>query len=820
MKADLHVHSKFSKRPNSWVLQKLGCPESFTEPKRIVKRARERGMSLLTITDHNTIAGALEIAHLPDTFLSMETTTYFPEDQCKAHVLIYDIREDHVPEIQKLRHNILDLVTYLQSQNIVHALAHPLYSINERLTVHHFERFLLLFKTFELNGAREALLNQVLDVILRTLTPSHIEKLAEKHRLEPAFPEPWMKHLVGGSDDHSSLDVARVYTEVPGARDLNDFLLGVQSGTAQIHGEPSSPLRMSHNLYSIAYQFYKQRFHLSKHLHRDLFLRFLDRFLVQEDSPGRSGVWSKIYGLWKPRKHFEEPHHTSSVQHLLRREGQRLIQDDPELRRIIRWGYQEQEEPESTWFEFVNRVSNRVLLHFGENLIRQISGGNLLNLLQSASSAGALFVLLSPYFVSFSLFAGDRRMAHTMAERFGVHSSPVRENIRPMNVAHFTDTYYEVNGVALTLQQQLALARKTHKQFTVITCSADPSLDSPGVRNFRPIGMYDLPEYPLLKLFCPPFLDILQFCHVQGFTHISTATPGPVGLAGLAVSKILKLPISGTYHTSLPQYTAYLTRDHSLEELMWKYVIWYYDQLDAIYVPSQSTGRELADKGIAPEKIRLFPRGIDIVRFHPDKRDDQFIRRYTDLESFKLLYVGRISKEKDLDLLVSVFKSLLDSGNRVSLLLAGEGPYQSLLQEKLEGTPHCFTGYLAGEALAKLYASCDLFVFPSSTDTFGNVVLEAQASGLPVVVTDLGGPQENLIPRRTGLVVSAHDVRSMREAIDSLIRDPDMLRRMGSMARAYMEDRSFEHAFNETWKMYYENTAPHAKDMHGFSSAV
>ena len=93
MKIDLHVHSKFSTRPSQWVLQKLNCPESFTEPQRIYEEARRKGMGLVTISDHNRIEGALSIAHLPGTFVSEEITSYFPEDRCKVHVLVYDIDE-------------------------------------------------------------------------------------------------------------------------------------------------------------------------------------------------------------------------------------------------------------------------------------------------------------------------------------------------------------------------------------------------------------------------------------------------------------------------------------------------------------------------------------------------------------------------------------------------------------------------------------------------------------------------------------------------------------------------------------------------------
>lgn len=113
MRIDLHVHSKHSRRPSQWILKKIGCPESFTEPLQIYRIAKSRGMSHVTITDHNSISGALEIAHLSDTFVSEEITTYFPENGCKIHVLVLDIDERRHEDIQKLRSNIYELADYL-----------------------------------------------------------------------------------------------------------------------------------------------------------------------------------------------------------------------------------------------------------------------------------------------------------------------------------------------------------------------------------------------------------------------------------------------------------------------------------------------------------------------------------------------------------------------------------------------------------------------------------------------------------------------------------------------------------------------------------
>ena len=270
-------------------------------------------------------------------------------------------------------------------------------------------------------------------------------------------------------------------------------------------------------------------------------------------------------------------------------------------------------------------------------------------------------------------------------------------------------------------------------------------------------------------------LEILNYCYKNNFTHIKAATPGPMGLTALAVARMLQLPIWGTYHTALPQYAQYLTDDGIMVDLMWKYIVWFYNQMDVVYVPSRNTAEELAAKGIDPNKMKVYPRGVDVERFNPTKRNGFLESRYHLAESIKLLYVGRVSKEKDLELLGRAFKTLSQTHNNLHLVVVGDGPYLEEMRQDLADTPCLFTGYLEGEDLAEVFASCDLFLFPSTTDTFGNVVLEAQASGLPVIVTDAGGPQENVLPGKTGLIIPGHDEAALCRAVEELIADPAAL---------------------------------------------
>src|SRR5207248_8300532 len=145
-KCDLHIHSRYSARSEEWLFRRFDFPDSYTEPRALYGHLLKLGMDYVTITDHDTIEGCLRILDLPKTFISEEITTYFPQDQCKIHILIWGISEAQHGEIRGIHDNIFALQRYLQNERIAHAVAHPFYSINGKLEASHVERLLLLFK--------------------------------------------------------------------------------------------------------------------------------------------------------------------------------------------------------------------------------------------------------------------------------------------------------------------------------------------------------------------------------------------------------------------------------------------------------------------------------------------------------------------------------------------------------------------------------------------------------------------------------------------------------------------------------------------------
>ncbi len=506
MRIDLHVHSCFSKRPSQWFLKKIGCPESFTDPMHLYRIAKARGMSMVTITDHNRIDGALTIAHLPDVFISEEITAYFPQDRCKVHILALNISEAQHAEIRRLRENIFELTTFLRQQGITHVLAHPLYPVNDLWSPEHFEQLLLLFRTFELNGARNDESNVVLTRILASLKTEDIHRLAEKHRIDPPMPEPWRKTITAGSDDHSCLNIARRFTEVSGAKFIEDFLAGIEHGTSQAHRNPSTPRTMAHNFYGIAYQFYCNRFKLDRYADKDRLFGFLDRMLCAPlDTLPKIGWTARIYGFWRQRRAPEsEAMATDSLMALLSRETLKVIGEHPRLAALTD-SETLPEDKDTHWWEVVNDVSNRVFSRVAGHLMGHFSGANVFDIFQTVGSAGGLYTLMAPYFVAYNAFSSDRQRNQLMLSRFGSKPGPGN----PV-VAHFTDTFNNVNGVATTLRQQTQSAISANRNYTLITCEPHRT-DVEGVCNFAPVGEFDLPEYPEHKLYFPPILEMMEF---------------------------------------------------------------------------------------------------------------------------------------------------------------------------------------------------------------------------------------------------------------------------------------------------------------------
>jgi glycosyltransferase involved in cell wall biosynthesis len=793
-KVDLHIHSKFSDRSAEWIFRRFEFPDSYSNPRLLYQRLKEKGMSYVTFTDHNRIDGCLEIADLPTAFISEEVTAQFPDDNFNVHLLAWNLTERQHVEIQQVRRNIYELQEYLAHAGIPHAVAHPLYDTNRQLTADHIQKIILLFKHFEgINGLRDSLLSDTARFILRSLTPEMIQRFADRQQLEPTHPEPWRKILIGGSDDHAGIFPASAYTEAADCSSVEEFFYFIGKGDCVARGEAGTPLVIAHGLYNTAYQFAKDKYSaaVSPNLAflEIVFSRFMEGKNPTSFTLGEkfgllaSGILSgKIFELAKPANLSVWPElanyfGSAEVQAQIAKETEGV------------------NEPERRAFLMVALVFNQLAFRFFQKFVQQIRAGSVVEAVQALSALVPMGFLLGPYFYGFHSQAPSRKRLIDLCSATVNFIPDVLQNTKR---AWFTDTLEDVNGVVTTIRRMAAAAYETGADLIVVTSRQQISIREIPIKNFPPIGEFELPEYELQKLSFPPVLHMLEYVQRQRFTELIISTPGPVGLTALLAAKMLDLKTAGIYHTDFPQYVRILTQDNYMETLAWSYMHWFYSQLDVVYVNSEDYRKRWIERGIAPEKLKIFPRGIDAAVFTPARRDPRFWEKYGKKPGeLGLLYVGRVSKEKDIDVAVAAIRKLVGEGFPVRLLVVGDGPY---LRELRQNVPEaCFTGYLRSAELATAYASSDIFVFPSTTDTFGNVVLEAKAAGLPCVVSNRGGPCELVNDGADGFITRALDVGDLVRVLRLLCKDSDLRAKMGQEAKKRVENRTWNNAFRQFW---------------------
>ncbi len=286
------------------------------------------------------------------------------------------------------------------------------------------------------------------------------------------------------------------------------------------------------------------------------------------------------------------------------------------------------------------------------------------------------------------------------------------------------------------------------------------------------------------------------------YDAVHVCSPGPVGVAGALIARALSLPLIGSYHTELSAYAGLRSGDEHLASAMALTVGAFYGACDVLLSPSVASDEALARLGAYPGRVLRWDRGVDTSRFDPSLRDPSLLSA----ARINVLYAGRITREKGADLLADAFLLAREREPRLHLVLAGGGPERPALEDRL-GDAASFLGWLEGRDLARAYASSDVFLFPSSTDTFGQVILEAQASGLPVIAVAAGGPASLIEQRVTGLLCRP-DAGDLADALLELSSSPLLAERLARGAMAAVRERTWEHALARLAAGYLRALAP------------
>lgn len=354
-----------------------------------------------------------------------------------------------------------------------------------------------------------------------------------------------------------------------------------------------------------------------------------------------------------------------------------------------------------------------------------------------------------------------------------------------MKIAIFSDTFLpQINGVTKTLGKMKEYMDANKIQYRFFIPGEESETHTLGqMITFQSINFF---LYPECKIALPNYREVKQQLDAFKPDLIHIATPFSVGLTGLKYGRESNIPITCSYHTDFPAYLRHYNISF-LEGALWKYFQWFHSFGSMNFAPSKETIRQLQENGI--QNLEIWGRGIETDLFSPESRSLELRNQYCREEEILLLYVGRLAPEKELDILMEAAEYLNRKHIKFKLLLVGDGPSRRILEGKK--VPNVlFAGYRSGEELRTLYATADIFVFPSSTETYGNVILEAMASGLPVVAPYAGGIKENLIHRYNGLACKTGDGIDMGKKIERL---------MQLQTRYILAENARKHAMTRSW---------------------
>jgi glycosyltransferase involved in cell wall biosynthesis/predicted metal-dependent phosphoesterase TrpH len=725
-RADLHCHSSASQESRLGVQTALGLPECATPPEEVYDLAKRRGMDFVTITDHDTISGVLEIADRPDVFLSEELTAWFRGEPQAVHVLCWGIAPHDHDWLRAHSGDVEECAEYLHGNGIACALAHPFYAVAAPLTARHRRRLAQLFPNWETrNGSRAPELNMPAAIYIETHGGAG----------------------VGGSDDHAGVDIGRTWTETPPASTPEQFLRRVRRGEATARGDQGGAAKWAHAAMALA----------ARALGRGdggaapdprVVLAMAERVVSQANA--RSGPLAADFG----------PEDARAVL--------RSWLDSLDLglteQQLVAW-MQEDGFAHADLYRRGRRIHERKLREAVDAALLAARRGE-----GYGEAAGAVFEASVPAipYAAAAAFLG-REKAKLVAREAG-----------PRRVALVADGVGGMHGVTHTLDQ---IRDRGVPGFEVEVIGTDANVD----RRLPAVADVDIPFYEGLRVGVPLLPAVVEALAERRYDIVHLCSPGPAGVAAALLARIMELPLVGSYHTELGVYAGLRSGDLRLRAGTDAALAALYGLCEVVLSPSESADGSLRALGVAPERIGRWDRGVDVARFDPRNREPSRLPG-----ELTVLYAGRLTREKGADLLADAFLRARERDPRLHLALAGGGPEQTALRDRL-GPYATFLGWLDSRELACAYASADVFLFASTTDTFGQVILEAQASGLPVVAVAEGGPLSLVEDGRTGRLCPP-DSDALAEAVVELARSPRQRKQLADAALAAVRERTWERA--------------------------
>ena len=383
--------------------------------------------------------------------------------------------------------------------------------------------------------------------------------------------------------------------------------------------------------------------------------------------------------------------------------------------------------------------------------------------------------------------------------------SELRDLVRPrLRIAIVTETWPpEINGVALSMMQLCqGLQRLGHKILLVRPVQKETCAE------FHPeqeclVLSQPIPKYPSLQFGWPQYLKVTKAFEKFSPDVVHIVTEGPLGLTALQAAKAKKIEVSSGFHSPFQDFSRFFDIAFLVKPIQ-RYLTWFHNSTDVTCVPSQYTEQALRGFGVTCPLV-VVGRGVDTARFSPKHRSQRLRQQWgVDADTRVMLYVGRLSPEKEVDVLIKSFHALqVQQGVNIKFVIVGDGPDRIRLSKMTTSKDVIFMGSLGGHELATAYASADVFTFASQADTFGNVVLEAIASGLPVIAYDYVCAHQHVKHNITGWLCSLGHTADLIQSICRLPALPQ-LRQMGLLASESVQHSSWQFPVQQLEQALYQ----------------
>lgn len=374
---------------------------------------------------------------------------------------------------------------------------------------------------------------------------------------------------------------------------------------------------------------------------------------------------------------------------------------------------------------------------------------------------------------------------------------------RSLRVAVVTETYPpEINGVALTIAHMVEGLLQRQHQVQLIRPRQGPD-DAPSaetnLQQFLLPGLA-IPRYQNLQMGLPSGSALKRIWSTARPDVVHIVTEGPLGWSALAVARKLEIPVTSDFHTNFHSYTKHYGISW-LQKPIGAYLRSFHNRARLTLVPDEGLRRELEVQGY--QNLSIVGRGVDIGLFDPARRSTELRRTWgASKDELVVLYVGRIAPEKNLEAVIQAYDAMREKHPQAKLVWVGDGPQRDILQARNPG--HIFAGMRTGVDLAAHFASADVFLFPSLTETFGNVTLEAMASGLAVVAYDYAAAAEHIRQGENGLVAEFDNISQFCEQAASLAAQPEMIPQLGKNARLSAKNLAWDHICDKFEKLLLE----------------